>query len=69
MINSYKEYEGKTLEIKQIKGDGGYEKSQRGTIVGLGLKGVNTSIKIKATKEVIGMLDKVKHLIKMVDVI
>jgi ribosomal protein L30 len=63
MINSYKEFIGKTLKIKQIKGDGGYEKSQRGTIVGLGLKGVNTFAEIKVTPETAGMLDKVKHLV------
>ncbi|GMO12270.1 MAG: hypothetical protein Ta2D_14150 [Rickettsiales bacterium] len=66
MINSYKEFIGQTLKIKQTKGDGGYQKSQRDTIVGLGLKGVNTYREVKVTPETAGMLDKVKHLINIV---
>jgi ribosomal protein L30 len=66
MLSSFKELENKKIKIKQIKGDAGYEKSQRDTIVGLGLKGVNTEAEVKVTKAIYGMLAKVKHLIAII---
>ncbi|MDR2526852.1 MAG: 50S ribosomal protein L30 [Rickettsiales bacterium] len=55
--------DGDSIKVKQIKGHGGYSKTQRDTIVGLGLKGVNTIAIVKVTRSTVGMLKMVRHLL------
>lgn len=65
MLNKFQDLENKTVKIKQIKGERGREKSQRATLIGLGLKGIGSEVSLKITKPVYGMLYKIKHLVEV----
>ncbi len=53
----------KKICITQIRSENKLIKRQKATLVGLGLRGVNTSSELTSSIEVVGMLKKVKHLI------
>ncbi|MFC1658970.1 50S ribosomal protein L30 [Pseudomonadota bacterium] len=55
----------KELVIIQTKSTIGALKNQIASIKGLGLRGRGSVSKLKATPEVIGMVKKVDHLIKV----
>jgi large subunit ribosomal protein L30 len=63
----FKDLENKVVTIKQLKSESGSNESQKSTIIGLGLKGINSTAEVKVTKSVFGMIDKVKHLINIVE--
>lgn len=54
---------GKKINITQIKSENKLVKRQKSTLIGLGLRGVNTSSELLGSKEVIGMINKVSHLV------
>jgi large subunit ribosomal protein L30 len=41
------------------------DKTQRATLVGLGLNKVRKSVEVEATPEVLGQVKKVQHLVKV----
>ena len=41
------------------------DKSQRATLIGLGLNKMNRSVTVEATPEVLGQVKKVAHLLKV----
>ena len=43
------------------------DKTQRATLVGLGLNKMNRTIEVEATPEVMGQVKKVQHLVKVED--
>ncbi|QIK96513.1 50S ribosomal protein L30 [Sphingomonas sp. HDW15A] len=43
------------------------DKTQRATLVGLGLNKMNRTIEVEATPEVLGQVKKVQHLVKVED--
>ena len=43
------------------------DKTQRATLVGLGLNKMNRTIEVEATPEVLGPVKKVQHLVKVED--
>lgn len=51
--------------ITQIRSAIGKPKRQKDTIVALGLKKLNSPIEKEATPQVMGMINKVKHLLKV----
>jgi large subunit ribosomal protein L30 len=55
----------KKILIKQIKSDSKLNDSQKGTLIGLGLRGVNTSSRLTCSNSILGMIKKVHHLIKI----
>ena len=57
----------KTVTVKQIASHIGRVKSQQGTLVGLGLNKMNKTRTLEDTPAVRGMIEKVKHLVKVVD--
>ncbi len=57
---------GATVKVMQIGSPIGRRKDQRGTLVGLGLNKINRSRELQDTPEVRGMIEKVKHLVKVV---
>jgi large subunit ribosomal protein L30 len=61
----WKGIEGKELRIKQTGSTIGGLRKQIESIKGLGLKGIGSEVKLKATPEVIGMIKKVDHLVKI----
>jgi large subunit ribosomal protein L30 len=62
---SLNDFLNKKISITQVKSENKLVKKQKGTLIGLGLRGVNTTATLVCSKEVLGMLDKVSHLVKV----
>lgn len=58
----------KLLKITQIKSKIGYNQKQRRTLEALGLRKINHSVTHKDTPVIRGMINKVKHLVKVEEV-
>jgi large subunit ribosomal protein L30 len=59
--------EGKTLTVEQIGSPIRRDAKQRQTLVGLKLNKLNRSSTLPDTPAVRGMIEKVKHLVRVVD--
>ena len=57
----------KTVTIEQIASPSRRTKDQRATLVGLGLNKIRKQSTLKDTPEVRGMINKVQHLVRVVD--
>ena len=57
----------KKIKIKQIRSRIGRPKDQKRTLDALGLSKINKIVKHNATPQIIGMIKKVNHLIKILD--
>ncbi len=57
----------KTLTVKQVASPARRPKVQEDTLIGLGLNKLNRTRTLEDTPAVRGMIDKVKHLIEIVD--
>ncbi|GAB4174658.1 MAG: 50S ribosomal protein L30 [Calditrichia bacterium] len=55
----------KTLKITQVKSSIGYNQKQRLTLEALGLRKMNQTVNHKDTPQIRGMIEKVKHLVKV----
>ena len=55
------------LKVTQTKSPIGRERSQRRTLIGLGLNKIGRTRELEDTPSVRGMINKVKHLIKVND--
>ncbi|ADE30184.1 50S ribosomal protein L30 [Rickettsia prowazekii] len=53
------------IKITQIKSAIGCKYDQRFTLIGLGLNKINKSVILKNTNSIRGMVEKVKHLLKI----
>jgi large subunit ribosomal protein L30 len=53
------------IKISQVKSKIGRPKDQKKTLDALGLKKINGIVEHNATPQIIGMINKVKHLIKI----
>ncbi len=58
----------KQLRITQIKSKTGYDQKQRLTIKALGIKGLSRTVIHRDTPQIRGMINKVKHLLKVEEV-
>lgn len=56
-----------TIKVKQIKSRIGFPKDQRKTLDSLGLHKLNHVSEVKDNPSVRGMIEKVKHLVAIVD--
>jgi large subunit ribosomal protein L30 len=56
---------GKTVRVTQVKSEIGYDRRQRKTLRGLGLRKIHCTAELPDTPAVRGMIDKVKHLVKV----
>jgi large subunit ribosomal protein L30 len=56
-----------TIKITQIKSGIGSTKKIRATLVGLGLTKMNKTVTRKDTPEIRGMVNKVQHLVRVVE--
>jgi len=56
-----------TVKIKQIKSRIGSPKDQKRTLDSLGLHKLNQVVELEATPSVMGEVNKVSHLVKVVD--
>ena len=55
----------KTVTITQVHSGAGRLESQRGTLVGLGLNKIRRTSTLEDTPAVRGMINKVKHLVRV----
>ena len=55
----------RTVKVTQTKSPIGREGSQRMTLIGLGLNKIGRSRELEDTPSVRGMINKVKHLVKV----
>ena len=59
--------QGKKLRITQTGSPIRRDKTQRATLVGLGLNKLHRTIEVEGTPEVLGQVRKVQHLVKVAD--
>ena len=57
----------KTLRVQQIKSVIGYNERQRATVRGLGLRKIRQIVELEDTPAVRGMIDKVQHLVVVLE--
>ncbi len=55
------------VAIRWIRSEIGFDRRQRATLRGLGLKRLNQRVELEDTPSVRGMIDKVKHLVVVED--
>lgn len=53
------------VKLTQIKSVIDRSKRQKATMVALGLRKINRSVEHEATPQILGMIEKVRHLIKI----
>ena len=58
----------KEIKITQMRSVIGFSKDQKRTIEALGLRRIRHSKVHKATPQILGMVNKVKHLVKVEDI-
>lgn len=58
----------KKVRIKQIKSGIGRPERQKRTLQALGLKKMHNPIEVEGTPQILGMIDKVKHLLAIEEV-
>ncbi len=56
-----------TLKVKQTKSEIGYNRRQRATLTGLGLRRMQQVRELEDTPAVRGMINKVSHLVQIVE--
>jgi len=57
--------EGKRIKVRYVRSEIGYDRRQRATLRGLGLRRLNQSVELQDRPEIRGMLAKVKHLVEV----
>jgi large subunit ribosomal protein L30 len=58
----------KKVRIKQIKSGIGRPERQKRTLQALGIKKMHNPIEVEATPQILGMIEKVKHLLAIEEV-
>ncbi len=58
----------KTLKIKQVRSKIGRPARQKRTLEALGLRKINQEREVQATPEILGMIEKVQHLITVEEI-
>jgi large subunit ribosomal protein L30 len=55
------------IALKQVKSEIGYNRRQRATLVGLGIRRLHQVVKVEDTPSVRGMINKVSHLVVVIE--
>lgn len=55
-----------TIKIKQVRSKIGAPEVQKRTLEALGLKKMNTIVEHQSTPQILGMIEKVKHLVAII---
>jgi len=58
----------KKIRVTQIASGNGKKPGQQATLIGLGLNKISKSRELAATPEILGMVKKIAHLVKVEDV-
>ncbi|GAB1416088.1 50S ribosomal protein L30 [Paludibacter sp.] len=56
-----------TIKIQQVKSKIKCPQNQKLTLEALGLKKMNAVVEHEATPQILGMINKVKHLVKIIE--
>ncbi len=56
-----------TIKIQQVRSGIGRPKNQKRTLEALGLRKMHAIVEHKATPEILGMVECVKHLVKVIE--
>ena len=67
-ISNFKLNTMKKIKITQIKSGIDRSERQKQTLIALGLKKMNASKEVEATPQILGMVNKVSHLVKVEEV-
>ncbi len=51
------------IKITQVRSKIGSDKTQKATLIALGIKKLNHSVEHEVTPQILGMVNKVKHLV------
>lgn len=54
------------IKIQQVRSRIGRPKDQKRTLDALGLKRINSIVEFESSPQILGMIKKVKHLIKII---
>ena len=57
----------KRVRVKQVKSAIGYNRRQRATLRGLGLRRLNQTVEVEDSAATRGMIDKVRHLVAVLE--
>jgi large subunit ribosomal protein L30 len=55
----------KKIKLKKVKSVIDRSERQKRTMIALGLKKMNASVEVEATPQILGMVTKVNHLVKV----
>jgi large subunit ribosomal protein L30 len=58
----------KKIKVTQVKSTIDRPERQKRTMIALGLKKLNATVEVEATPQILGMVNKVNHLIKVEEV-
>jgi large subunit ribosomal protein L30 len=56
------------IRITQIKSKNGKPERQKRTLAALGIRKMNHSVEHEATPQIMGMVEKIRHLIKIEEI-
>lgn len=59
--------DSKKIRVTQVKSVIGYDRRQRATVRGLGLRKIRDVVEVEDTPAVRGMINKVSHLVQVVE--
>lgn len=59
--------ESSRIVVKQVRSAIGYDRRQRATLRGLGLRKLNHTVEVQDSPAVRGMIEKVRHLITVLE--
>ncbi len=66
-MEKVKKSDGSTIVIQQVKSAIGYHKSQKDTVRALGIRRMGQKVEQKDTPQIRGMVQKVSHLVKIIE--
>ena len=55
------------IKVKQVRSRIGRPKDQKRTLDALGLRKINSMVEHEATPQILGMIDKIRHLIVVIE--
>ena len=56
-----------TIKIQKVRSTIGCSQVQKDTMLALGLRKMNAIVEHEATPAILGMVNKIKHLVKVID--
>jgi large subunit ribosomal protein L30 len=67
-VSAQKKYDMKKIRVTQVKSAIDRPERQKRTLEALGLKKMNASKEVEATPQILGMVRKVSHLVKVEEI-